>query len=253
MPQLGVISSRTRSHRRLPIAFVALLMVVGACSSCSGSADEESSRLTTDPVALQAASAAAMGEVTSVRFTLSRSGDPVFIDQLKTTSLKSLEGRFSAPASAEAVLKVEVGGILNTEIGAVAIAEEIWLSNPLTGEFETLPPGFDIDPSSFFDPKGAWEPLLTDLTDVEFVGEEQRDGAPMYHVRGLAPEARMQAVTAGLVRGSDIRIDLWLDPETALVSSLEFDAELGEGSSSWVLGFSDYGESFVVTDPTVEE
>jgi lipoprotein LprG len=177
----------------------------------------------------------------------------VYIDEAKVISLKSLDGRFSAPASADAVLKVEVGGVLNTEIGAVAIAEEIWLSNPVTGEFETLPPGFDIDPSSFFDPKGAWEPLLTDLTDVQFIGEEERNGTPKYHLTGLAPAQRMQAVTAGLVRGGDVQIDVWIDPETALVDGLEFEAELGEGISSWILGFTDYGEPFTITDPTVEE
>ncbi|MFW2382270.1 MAG: LppX_LprAFG lipoprotein [Acidimicrobiales bacterium] len=245
--------TRFAERRRFAIAAVVILVALLGCSSGSGQADDSSAQLSTDPVTLQTTASSAMGGVTSVRFSLDRSGDPVFIDQAKAISLTSLQGRFAAPASADAVLAVEVSGLLNTEIGAVAIDEEIWLSNPLTGEFETLPPGFDIDPSSFFDPKGAWEPLLRDLRNVEFVGEEDRDGQTLYHLRGLAPADRMQAVTAGLVRGSDIQIDLWLDPKTALVSTLEFEAELGEGNSSWVLGFSDYGEPFTITDPTVEE
>jgi lipoprotein LprG len=227
------------------------MLVLGGCTTASR--DEPSQELSTDPLVIQAEAAQAMGAVTSVRFSLARSGDAVFIDEAKAIALKSLEGRFAAPASADAVLKVEVSGILNTQIGAVAIDEEIWLSNPVTGEFETLPPGFDIDPSSFFDPKGAWEPLLLDLTDVGFVGEEERNGDATYHVTGLAPAARMQAVTAGLVRGSDVQIDLWVDPDTALVSGLEFVAELGEGRSSWVLGFTEYGGNFSIVDPTIEK
>ncbi len=230
---------------------VVLVLLLSACTA--GSEDGSSTELSTDPSVIQAAAAEAMGAVTSVRFSLARSGDAVFIDEAKAIGLKSLEGRFAAPASADAVLKVEVSGILNTQIGAVAIDEEIWLSNPLTGEFETLPPGFDIDPSSFFDPKGAWEPLLLDLTNVEFVGEEERNGKRTYHVTGLAPAERMRAVTAGLVRGSDVQIDLWVDPETALVSGLEFVAELGEGVSSWVLGFTEYGGDFTIIDPTIEK
>jgi lipoprotein LprG len=243
--------SRTTKERHLPTVFAVLMLILGACTG--GSQEEPSTELSTDPLVIQAASAEAMGAVTSVRFSLSRSGDAVFIDEAKVISLKSLEGRFAAPASADAVLKVEVSGILNTQIGAVAIDEEIWLSNPVTGEFETLPPGFDIDPSSFFDPKGAWEPLLLDLTEVEFVGDEMRNGMRTYHVTGLAPAERMEAVTAGLVSGNDVEIDLWVDPETARVSGFEFVAELGEGVSSWVLGFTEYDGDFTITDPTIEE
>ena len=202
---------------------------------------------------LQTASADAMGAVTSVRFSLDRSGDDVFIDQADAISLNSLEGRFTAPKSADAVLEVEVSGLLNTKIGAVAIDEEIWLSNPVTGEFETLPPGFDIDPSSFFDPKGAWEPLLRDLSDVELVGEEDLAGVATYHLRGTATPERMEAVTAGLVRGEQVRLDLWIDRTTALVQRMEFQVELGEGISDWVLGFTSYGEEFTISDPTTEE
>lgn len=191
-----------------------------------------------------------MGEVESVRFTLARTGAPVFIDAADAISLESLEGIFSAPASAEAELKVLVNQSLGTKIGAVAIDDELWLSNPVTGKFETLPAGFDIDPSSFFDPKGAWQPLLENLTDVRFVGEEVRDGVA-YHIRGTAPEAQMRSITAGLVRGDDVVVDLWLDPSSALVKAIQFDAVLSGAESSWELNFTDYGESFEIRDPTI--
>ncbi|NNE96288.1 MAG: LppX_LprAFG lipoprotein [Acidimicrobiales bacterium] len=221
-------------------------------AGCTSGGSEPDPALELDPAVLQAASSEAMGAVTSVRFTLEQSGDPVFIDAADAISLNSLEGRFTAPSSADAVLAVEVSGLLNTKIGAVAIGEEIWLSNPITGEFETLPPGFDIDPSSFFDPKGAWQPLLRDLTSVELVGEADIEGVASYQLRGTATPERMEAVTAGLVRGEEVRLDIWIDQVTALVQRMEFEVGLGEGRSSWVLGFSSYGEPFTITDPTTE-
>ena len=124
-----------------------------------------------------------MGEVTSVQFTLERSGGPVYIDGAQSMSLDALEGRFSAPGSADAIVQITVNDSLGTKIGAVAIDDEVWMSNPVTGDFETLPPGFDIDPSLFFDPKEGWRPLLEGLEDLQFVVEEDRDGT-RYHCHG---------------------------------------------------------------------
>ena len=45
------------------------------------------------------------------------------------------------------MLTVTVDGSLKTELGAVAIGGEVWLSNPVTGKFEALDTGYDIDPA----------------------------------------------------------------------------------------------------------
>ena len=121
-------------------------------AGCGGSDEPEGDPLPAEAAAILAASAQAMGDVTSVRFTLNRSGAPVYIDTFESLALDSVDGRFAAPASADAVLTVEVDGSLKTKLGAVAIDDTVWLSNPVTGIFEPLPAGYDIDPSSFFDP-----------------------------------------------------------------------------------------------------
>lgn len=192
-----------------------------------------------------------MGAVTSVRFTLERTEAPVYIDAAESMSLDALDGRFSAPGSADAILEITVNGSLGTKIGAVAIDDEVWMSNPVTGTFETLPPGFDIDPSLFFDPEDGWRPLIEGLTDVTFIAEEQREGT-RYHLTGTAPAADMQSITAGLVRGQDVELDLWLHPVTAQVTAIEFTTEWQGELSDWVLELRDYGESFEITDPTLD-
>lgn len=223
-------------------------LLAGACGS---SEDLGGEKLATEPAVLQQQAADAMGSVTSVRFTLARTEAPVFIDAAESMSLDALEGRFSAPGSADAILEITVNGSLGTKIGAVAIDEEVWMSNPVTGTFETLPPGFDIDPSMFFDPEDGWRPLIEGLTDVSFVAEEQRDGT-RYHLTGTAPAAEMQAITAGLVRGQDVELDVWLHPVTALVTAIEFTTEWEGELSEWVLELGDYGEAFEITDPTLD-
>lgn len=193
--------------------------------------------------------AAAMATVTSVEFRLDRSGAPIFIDQFESIALDSLIGQFSVPTRARAQLTVTIDGNLTTEIGAVAIDDDVWISNPVTGDFETLPPGFDIDPSRFFDPEGGWAPLLAGLRDVELIGVAVR-GGERYHVRGVAPAAEVQNITVGLVRDQDVPVDLWIHPGTSLVTRLEFTTTIGGASSRWVLDLGRYGESFTIRPPT---
>lgn len=236
------------SLRRTPLLgiVIAVLLLFSGC----GGEDLGGEKLPTDAPELGAAAAEAMGAVESVHFTLERTGAPVFIDAAESMSLNGLEGRFSAPGSADALLGITVNESLGTQIGAVAIDEEVWLSNPVTGEFETLPPGFDIDPSLFFDPEDGWRPLLEGLTDLTFVAEEDRDGT-RYHLTGTAPAAEMQSITAGLVRGQDVELDIWLHPVSALVTAIEFETEFDGAISAWVLALDQYGESFTITDPTL--
>lgn len=196
-----------------------------------------------------AEAAAAMAEVTSVEFRLDRSGAPIFIDEFESLALDSLVGQFTVPTRARAQLTVTVDGNLTTEIGAVAIDAEVWISNPVTGDFETLPPGFDIDPSRFFDPEGGWQPLLANLRDVELVGVDDRAG-DRYHVRGVAPAAEVQNITVGLVRDQDVPVDLWIHPGSSLVTRAEFGTTIDGGEARWVLELGRYGESFTIRPPT---
>ena len=201
-----------------------------------------------DVAEVVAASAEAMGGVTSVEFRLDRDGAPIYIDEFESLALDSLIGQFTVPTRARAQLTVTVDGNLTTEIGAVAIDDEVWISNPVTGDFETLPPGFDIDPSRFFDPEDGWQPLLANLRDVELVGIDDR-GGERYHVRGVAPASEVENITVGLVDGQDVPVDLWIHPGTFLVTRLEFVTAIDGADSQWELDLDRYGESFTIRPP----
>jgi len=228
------------------------MLVVGcgmaAFAGCGGDAAPEGKPLAADAATIVAASSVAMGEVTSVRFDLRRSGAAIFIDEFDSLALEKIVGRFSAPTSVDAALTVTVDGSLKTTLGAVAIDGTVWLSNPVTGRFETLPPGYDIDPSTFFDPDSGWRPLLSDLQDVALIGEESR-GGKRYHVRGVAPAERMEIVTAGLVRDQDVTVDFWMKRDSGLITAAEFSTTFDGKVTDWVLELSDYGKAFTIKAP----
>jgi len=201
-----------------------------------------------DPDQIVADAAEAMRAVTSVEFELERSGAPVYIDEFESIALNELHGQFTVPNKAQAELTVRINDNLTTKLGAVAIDTEVWISNPVTGDFETLPAGYDIDPSKFFDPENGWRPLLVELRDVELVGIEDR-GGERYHVRGIAPAAQVHEITVGLVRGQDVPIDLWVHPDTDLVTAAELTTVIDGADSHWVLALDNYGDDFTINPP----
>lgn len=242
----------TRWFRFVVLAVLGAFIAAG-CSGGDGGAEVlDGPFLDTDPSSLQVTVAEAMGAVTSVRFEVERSEAPVFIDQVESISLNNILGTFEVPGSANAILQVTVNDSLNTELGAIAIADEVWLTNPVTGQFETLPPGFDIDPSLFFDPVNGWQPLIEDLDGVAFVAEEERGGSIRYHLTGTAPAERMQAITAGLVRGQDVDLDMWVQPVTGQVTELAFSTTFQGAQSDWRILLSQYGEDFDVSPPDLD-
>jgi lipoprotein LprG len=195
-----------------------------------------------------AAAAAAMGMVTSAAFELELDGSPVFIDQFGSIAVRSLIGRFTVPNRAVARLDVVVDASLATRIGAIAIDEEVWISNPVTGTFETLPPGYDIDPSRFFDPTDGWQPLLEGLTDVELAGVDDRDG-DRYRIAATAPAALVSDITAGLVDDQDVPIELWIHPGSSLVTAARLTTTIDGGETTWDLELGRYGETFTIDPP----
>lgn len=201
-----------------------------------------------DPIEIVQSSAEAMRAVASVEFELERTGAPVFIDQFESIALNELHGQFTVPNKAQAELTVEINDNLTTRLGAVAIDQEVWISNPVTGDFETLPAGYDIDPSKFFDPENGWRPLLIELGDVELVGVEDR-GGDRYHVRGVAPAEQVREITVGLVRNQDVPIDLWIHPSSWLVTAAELTTVIDGADSNWALSLDSYGEQFTINPP----
>lgn len=200
------------------------------------------------PADIIADAAQAMADVRSVEFTLDRSGAPIFIDQFASIALDDLIGQFTVPTQAQAQLTVTVNGDLTTRLGAVAVDDEVWISNPVTGDFETLPDGYDIDPSRFFDPEGGWQPLLANLLEVELVGIDDR-GGERYHLRGIAPAAEVRNITVGLVRDQDVPVDLWIHPATSLVTHADFETVIDGAQSEWALTLDRYGETFTIEPP----
>lgn len=237
----------TRSFRFV----LASAILFAACSSGSDGVAPATviPTLPADPDAVLETSARFMGQVETVRFSIERSGAPIHIDPADLLTFNKAEGRFAAPASADALVTIRVGGI-NTEIGAIAFEGKTWLSNPITGEYSPAPGGYAFDPATLFDPTIGWRPLLASgLTDVEWLGTEQGPDGGRYRLTATADPERVEVITAGLVRNQTVVLDMRFDIATGAVREVSFDTVNEGETSSWALTFSDYGEDLEVSPP----
>lgn len=227
---------------------VALVALTAACSST------EATTTTAPPTAaeLLEVSAATMGSVDTVQFSIARGGEPVYIDTQGFLEFVSATGRFAAPGAAEALVTVSALG-LSTEVGAVVIEGDTWLTNPITGNWEPTPEGYTFDPATLFDPQIGFRAMLQEgIPTVEDLGEEIVDETTLRHVRFTASGERVEVVTAGMVRGADVAIDAWIEPTSGELRRAKFPTTIGANPTEWDLTFFDYGADITITPPDLE-
>jgi len=214
-----------------------LLALALAVAACGGGPDAAPP----DPAALLARSRAAMAAVETASFEMTRAGAPVTIEGFE---FSSAVGRYAAPDSAEAVMRVKAGDI-TVEMGTISVGARTWLTNPLTGRWEELTPGTGFNPAVLFDPQTGWTAVLADLTEVTFVATENG----IYHLSGTIPGERVETLTAGIAEAQSVTLHLWLDDPAGLITRLELSTTGDAGVSDWVLRLFDYDQPVQIEPP----
>ncbi len=177
----------------------------------------------------------------SVRFDIDVQGAPVYLDGAQTLEAREAAGQYAAPESFQAVVEATALG-LGVELGAVSIGDRQWVTNPVTGGWEELPPGYGFDPLQLFDPVDGIGATLAGLDDATLA-----DSGSRYHVQGTVGASRVRTLTAGLLEQEAVEIDLFIDPDS--LHLLEVSFEVGDPPSMWTIGFSEFNEPVTIDPP----
>jgi LppX_LprAFG lipoprotein len=270
-PPSGTLSAmNSRIVRGLWLLTVGGALLSPLTAACSSSGSTPTTEAVTAESVLDTA-ADAMAGVDTVSFHLVRMGAPVYLDSGRSFAFEEGEGRVSNTASsADALVKVKALGI-DTQVGAVSIDGELWLSNPLTGAWAPAPDSITFDPVTLFNPETGWTALLRDdLTGAQLIDDAENG---QWHVNGQAAGTRLAAITGGLVH-NDAPIDVWIDQASGHVVTAEFTtAGTGttgnagtrgttgtdttgttgttgtDGETSWHMDLSDFGVEVAITRP----
>ena len=233
---------------RLAGVSFALAVLVAAC----GGGEESTTTLPPQPEPVLEAAAEAMGNVDYVRFKiLWAGGAPIGISDFNA-DFEDAEGFFAAPGAANGVATLAVGNV-KAQLGVISIEGQTWLTEPISGAWIDAPSGFNIDLAVLFDDEDGWGPLISDgLSDVQWLGTEERGSETRYRIRGTADADRVTTILAGLIPRQEVEIDMWLDTATGHIREAELSTVYEGQTSDWYLEFTDYGVPVDIEPPDIE-
>lgn len=213
-----------------------LLAVALTVTACGGSTAQEAPL---DEVLATAGSL--FDEMESARFSITVDGVPVSFDDEGTLVATSADGQYDAPESFQALVDVKAFGI-SAQVGAVSIGLDRWVKVP-PGGWTELPADIGFNPLVLFDRGlgvGATVARL-DATLIEFDGD--------YHIQGPVAGPTVEVLTAGLLDGGELDVDLLIAGDSLRIVELAFDTVSDEGVSSWTIEFSEFDEPVTIDSP----
>ena len=227
-----------------------LLFLVVSCGSVP--APEEA--LT--PVEIVENTAVRMKALQGFHFFIEREGAPAYVDPPDNIFVfRRAEGDYTAPDRAQAIVRI-IGPGLITDVQVVTIAEIQWQTNPLTGQWEELPPNWGFDPTVLFDDDvGLPSILLNDLEDVELAGLERIEGegnGRFYKIVTEIDGERLFIMSGNLIGPAQVQAELWIDPDTFNLHKVIIVEPEDEEPSVWEVKFSNFDQALPITPPPEE-
>ena len=206
--------------------------------------------LTTDGIASR--SAERMLAIQSLHFSIEPSGAPValdpYIDSPIPIALQSMEGDMVRPDKMQAQIKVSALGFA-TDIGLIHYEGDTFMSNPLSGEWETLPAqvGGMVNPSFLFDPDQGLPTLLPSM-ELNHLGVENIQRQPAYHLN-VADMGDLHMLGVGA--DGSVSVDVWIDVQTYLLRQAVVTQPTTDSDQPtvWLIELSDFDQPVNIQPP----
>ena len=240
--------------RLLPVArmillFVGIMALIACGSSKSGNNSSSATAVTAQSLLSNASTR--FGQVNSLHFVLQIQGN-VALDQANTLKLHGAEGDLSRPDSAQAKADVTFLGA-TISLKFVSIGKDQYITNPITGAWETAPANLGYDPAVLFDGNQGIAHVLGVLLNPTIVGSETINGEDAYHVTATVTKADAQSIAAGALTSATPAIDLWITKKSYDIAKLTLNdaGATGANTTTWTLLISKQNEPVTIQRPNV--
>jgi hypothetical protein len=225
-------------NRTLPVA-VATLAVL-ATAGCGGGGDGASA------AEIVSESASATEAVQRFHFTLDVQNVPRSGTGLQLTSA---EGDVVVPDRARADVAGNFAGIpITTQV--VAIGEDVWLKNPLSGTWEAI--DVATTPIALLDPSRGVLGVMQGITDAKDEGTDVVDGVTLRKITGTAPAADVAPLVAVRPSTREVPVTLWIGEDDHLLRRIEVSGPVARGEPEGalrVVGVSRFDEPVTIEAP----
>jgi len=190
-------------------------------------------------------------QVNSAHYQLQVQGN-VFLDSQRTLALRGASGDLARPSSATAKATVALAGA-NLTVNMIAIGQDEYITNFLTGRWERAPQGLSYNPAILFDAQSGLPDVMSKVTSVTLVGVEDLDGVKTQHLRGTIQRADVQSLTGTAFQGNTINLDIWLAEDTKDIHKVVLnDPGTGQGATAttWTLLITNINAPVTITAPS---
>lgn len=210
-----------------------------------------------DPTPLEIVqnAAARMQAMAGFHFAIAQTGAPAYLDPDNLIALVRADGDYAAPDKAQAVVLVKLTGFI-TKVDVISVSDVQWQTNPLTGQWEELPPDWGFNPAVLFDAEIGLQAILADdMVELVLVGKEKLEEGPdaaLYALTGVVAGDRLYQMSGGLIGPAAAGVQLWVMPETfelARVILTEPAATEEESPSVWQVDFASYDQVVEIAPP----
>ena len=237
-----------------PLVVAAIAAGVLAVMSCSSSTDTPSLTPTrvlpptptptpVNPKALLDASGRVMEGLDSFHFRLThRSGSTPLAGNLV---IDEAEGAVVKPDSISAEFSGSFGGFAINS-GLITLGDLSFMTNPLTGKWESVPP--EVSPLGFFDPRRGIAEMMSRVEQPSLLPGS--DGA--YRVAGKLPAEALRPLLGSALRNATVDVELTLDAEALYLLEAVIDGRVTPAEEDGVvrvITLSRFNEPFAIEPP----
>lgn len=202
----------------LRTAFLALALVAfAALLGCGGEEAAQAPQPAAEPTPIDLSdllmrAGEATAAVDSFHFFLEHSEDASTpYTDLGPFELTEAEGDLIKPDKMSLTFDGVFSGSFAARSSVIAVGEESYITNPLTGEWESLT-GL-LSPTDLFDPQGVFVTMLTDVQDPVLVS--QMDGE--YRIDGVLEATALQPLLGNAAQGGKVNVELTIDAGSLLL------------------------------------
>ncbi|HWO93396.1 MAG TPA: LppX_LprAFG lipoprotein [Dehalococcoidia bacterium] len=235
------------------VAFVTGALLIGALAVGCGDDDDDGNAATSTaeerpPSEVLAEAADTFAALDSFHFTLTHeNGATPFVFDL---DLREAEGDIAAPDSLRTHVKADRGAV-TVELDVVNIGEDIWVTDPFSGQWQKIDdPDFDI--GDLFDPQAGIPDVLRGLQNAEMDGTERIGDVETIRFRGTVDGGDIRAIAPIAEEGIEVPVVVWVGRDDGLVHRVRTEGRLSEDESDEVrrqIDLSEFNEPVEIEPP----
>lgn len=241
-------------HMRLNVLLLVMIVVLVACGG-DGSSDDDSAA--GDPLALLMTASDLVRAGDTIRLDVTQSGADYMIGitqdgELLTVAFSSARFQYVAPNMIQGTVRVVAGGVITIDVDVFGFSEQQWVRFVGGGWFSNyFAEGFD--PESLMQDDSGFEAVLSELTELEYIGLETLiDGTRAHHVRGIAQGPAVTALLVNLIDPTGpVPVDVFIDRETGYPVRLVLETILNDPDAPtfWELEVYDVNDEPALIPP----